>query len=51
MVLVAAIIIMMGFFLAAAIARPVNAEDDCAIDTLVVKRVAGVLWCIGEPGP
>lgn len=33
---------LMGFV------RPVEAEDDCAVDTWVVTRTGPVLWCIGE---
>ena len=30
-------------------ARTVQAEDDCADNTYAVTRIAGQLFCIGEP--
>jgi hypothetical protein len=47
-VLVGALILIFGFFLATAIARPVGAEDDCLEGVWSVDRIAGKVWCIGE---
>ena len=48
-VLVGALILIFGFFLAAAIARPVSEEDDCAENTSWVVGLGNGVLCIGEP--